>query len=335
MKLSDADIVDILIRRERGESVRSIASSFRVSISTVYRRIDIYNKEKRLGAKKRSRVKKLPTSELERIREFTTGDPFASDGEVIGTLGLNISAKTLRRYCRSMGLSKYRAPKKFYVAPIHCEERLWVARRRCAWTADQWNRIVFTDESGLDNSGFQQMYVRRPRGKRLNAKYVYRAPNATKRINYFSWVTCRGVGELIVYDRMDSQTFCHEVLPVMMQRLRAEFGGDNFQIIHDNAPFYTSNYTTLHLSRTGFDKFFISIPPYSPDMNIIEHLWAVLRRKVKRHCFMHGQSRGRAFAELVKNFWSAIPSSMIENLYRSLPVRLTRIVEAEGLPTKY
>lgn len=213
---------------------------------------------------------------------------------------------------------------------------MWVARRRCSWTMDQWNRIVFSDESGIDNSGFQQMFVRRPRGSRFNARYVYRAPNSTKRINYFSWVTCRGVGELIVYeDTMDSKMFCHGALPLIIQSLREEFGGDDFRIIHDNASFYTSDYTTVHLSRTGFDKFFIPIPPYSPDMNIIEHLWEVLRRKVKRHCFVHGQSRGRDFTQLVRNFWYETPSSMIENLYRSLPVRLTRIVEAEGLPTKY
>lgn len=334
MKLNDIAVCDILLRRERGESVSSIASLYQVRVSTIYRRIEIYHKEKRLGAKKRSRVKKLPTSDIQRIKEFLERDPFSSNRAVIETLQINISLRTLRRYCKAMNLLQYRAPRKFYVSPVYCDERMTVARRRCSWSEDQWKRTVFTDESGLDNSGFQQLHVHRPRGRRFDPRYLYRAPNGTKRI-YFSWVSSRGVGDLIIYDRMDSQFFCHEVVPVMIDKLREDFGNDDFLIVHDNAPFYTSHYTTVYLSRTGYDKYFISIPPYSPDMNIIEHLWAVLRQKVKRDCFPYGQSRGREFEQLVIRCWAETPINMVVNLYQSLPVRMRAIVEAEGLPTRY
>lgn len=64
----------------RALRVQSIAISCQVSISTVYRRIEIHKEEKKLGSKKGRIVDELPMSELERI---WTADPFAPDGELI------------------------------------------------------------------------------------------------------------------------------------------------------------------------------------------------------------------------------------------------------------
>lgn len=153
-----------------------------------------------------------------------------------------------------MDLNKFRSPKKFYVAPNHCDERMIVANRRSGWIVDRWKNVVFCDESGLDNSGEQLKRVRRPRGQRFNSRYIYRHPNRSLRINYFSWVSKFGVGNLMVYKTMNATLFCTEIRSQMIESLRAQFRNDNFLIVHDNAKFYTCNETTDYLYRTGYDK---------------------------------------------------------------------------------
>lgn len=187
------------------------------------------------------------------------------------------------------------------MSPEHCEERLSVANIRLNWTLDQWKRIFFCDEAGIDNSGLQVKTVRRPRGQRYSPNFVYRHPNKSLRINYFSWVSAHGVGELIVYKRMDAKFLCEEIIPHMIETLKNTFNSDNFLIVHDNASFFTGAKATEYLTRSRNDRYFLSIPPYSPEMNIVENLWAYLRHFVKRDCFLHGRiDRRLDFIEKVK-----------------------------------
>lgn len=335
-KMTDADVARAYSLQQGGKNINEIARTFRVSRTTIYRRLKAFERENRLGVKKRERVDKLTRRDKERIRQYLEREPFATNAEVIASLGLGISQCTLARVCKKLGLPKFRSPKKFYVDPENCDERMRVANRCLQWTSDQWKKVVFCDEAGLDNSGAQLKTVRRPRGERFNRDYIYRHPNKSLRINYFSWVSKFGVGNLIVYKKMNAKVLCRDVIPFMIESLRAQFGSDNFRIIHDNAKFFTCDYTTLYLFHTGFDKFFLPIPPYSPDMNLIENLWAYLRQKVKEQCFLNGQTRKRKdFIREVRNVWNSIPNSIIDNLYQSLPRRMEAIVRAEGYPTRY
>jgi len=46
-------------------------------------------------------------------------------------------------------------------------------------------------------------------------------------------------------------------------------------IYRDNAAFARGRKTIKFLSERDLEKLFIPVPPYSPDMNIIENLWAM------------------------------------------------------------
>lgn len=335
-KLSESDVCRAYAMRQSKVSMTTIARTFNVSKSTIYRRLAIFENENRLGAKKRDRVNKLGLRDMNRIKEYVGSNPFATNAEILTKLALPIGQATLARYCKKLNLTKYRSPKKFYVSPEHCEERVSVANIRLNWTQSQWKRVVFCDEAGVDNSGMHLKTVRRPKGQRYNSDFVYRHPNKSLRINYFSWVSAYGVGELIVYKRMDAKYLCTEVIPHMVESLKSTFNSDDFLIVHDNASFFAGPRAVSYLTRNGCGRYFLSIPPYSPEMNIIENLWAYLRYNVKRDCFLYGRiDRRTEFIETVKNIWDNIPNSMIQHLYESLPRRMEAIVRKQGLSIKY
>lgn len=68
---------------------------------------------------------------------------------------------------------------------------------------------MFADKSGLDNSGKHFRRVRRPLGTRFDQQYSFRHQNATlARVNFFSYLSKYGVGELIYYKTMNQETYC-------------------------------------------------------------------------------------------------------------------------------
>jgi len=62
---------------------------------------------------------------------------------------------------------------------------------------------------------------------------------------------------------MGSAIYC-QIMANLIAHLKEVFGEEDFFIYHDNAGFSRSRETIQFL-----EKFFMPVPPYSPDMNII------------------------------------------------------------------
>lgn len=176
-----------------------------VSRATIFRRIASFKKDDRLGRKEGRRPRKLPKDDEVRLQRMLESDPYESYGEIKEQLNLPVSTTTIRRLCTMFGLLKRVSAKKFAISDLDCERRLMVARNRKYWTLTQWRRIVFTDESGIDNSGLQRRLIWRPPGKRFDPKYFYKSPNKTLRVNFFCWASAKGLGKLTFVNNMNSE----------------------------------------------------------------------------------------------------------------------------------
>jgi hypothetical protein len=96
--------------------------------------------------------------------------------------------------------------------------------------------------------------------------------------------------------------------------------GERF--MQDNAPVHTAILTKEYLM--DHRVWTIDWPPYSPDLNPIEHMWWALKRKLHElhpefDQLGNSQEEWDLFLEGLKEAWAAIPDKLIRKLITSMP----------------
>ncbi|KAI5847677.1 transposable element Tc1 transposase, partial [Morchella snyderi] len=74
-------------------------------------------------------------------------------------------------------------------------------------------------------------------------------------------------------------------------------------------------------------------PPQSPDLNLIEALWADMETEL-------GEAVGRVndievLKIMLRNAWNSIPVDKLDSLIRSMPRRLAAVIAVGGHATPY
>ncbi len=72
-------------------------------------------------------------------------------------------------------------------------------------------------------------------------------------------------------------------------------------------------------------------PANSPDLNPIENLWGIVKRK-RRDTRPNNADDLKA---TVKETWASIPPQQCHKLITSMPHRIEALIKAKGAPTKY
>lgn len=327
---------------EVSEDVHMTAKRHKCSVSTVYRIAG----EK--GAKARSRRKtgthkkntsrrKEVTTRVGRLRNLVaetievhgrTFPKFGSAPKLAKALktqfGDCVTDRTVRRTLKEAKLC-YRIRKS-----VPTRRRVDLnARRAFRGRITNMNKdlIVFSDETWLstqENTGRGQWVDKGqaplPRETRDRRNLPRIMVWAAIGVNYKSDLiifptTSKGEDE---YDprkayRLTADRYIRTCLSKVVPDLKAK--GLVFQ--QDGARAHTAKQTSAYLERKGIQRIH-DWPPYSPDLNMIEKLWATLHRRVGEKCPTTLEELKRAAREA----WDEIPQSVINNHCRHFATAL-------------
>jgi transposase len=95
--------------------------------------------------------------------------------------------------------------------------------------------------------------------------------------------------------------------------------------MQDNASPYVSEDTLQNLDALDI-KLIEDWPPYSPDLNPIEILWAIMSREVEKSM----PSNRAALIFLGQNIWIQIPQTTINALVQKFPHNLAKVIQFGG-----
>ena len=244
---------------------------------------------------------------------------------------ISCSYATVKRRLRQNNLFGHRPVKKPFVSAKNRRARLKFAKEHLNWTANQWSKVLWSDESKFNMFGSDGIkYVRRPIGLRNDVKYqVPTVKHGGGSVMVWSCFSRDGVGPIYrVQGIMDQNMYKGIIKDIMLPHAKDKMLCSwTFQ--HDNDPKHTSKLVTEFLAQKKVRIF--EWPSQSPDLNPIEHLWEHIERKVS----VRKPSNQHDLFELIKRTWEEIPIDVLINLVDSMPRRCNAVVAAKGFPTKY
>lgn len=251
---------------------------------------------------------------------------------VAEVVGKQVSSKTIKRYLALDGL-KAAIPRRVpLIKPPNKKKRLEFALKYIHKPKSFWESVIWSDETKLNLfSSYGRTWVWRRQGEELSEKCT------NKTVKHFGgsimlWgcMNSRGVGKLVRIDGiMDSLKYVVLLQENLM--VSAEYFELNQGMIfqQDNDPKHKSRITSAFFEENHINL--LEWPSQSPDINVIEHLWAYIKKKYAESPVT---SKADAWIRIL-NIWSQVPPEFTQRLVDSIYHRLEAVIRSKGGATNY
>ncbi|TKA70157.1 hypothetical protein B0A49_13150, partial [Cryomyces minteri] len=177
---------------------------------------------------------------------------------------VEISNETIRGILKKHYIFHWISKKRPFLTKQTAKVRLDWARARVSWTEEQWKNIMWSDECSVE------------RGSGKKPVWIWGTPSQKWEKDF---ITEHRTGkEISVMHNGYSAGSYVEVLEDQLP----EYYKPGMKFMQDNARIHTAKATKEFLEEHGVET--IEWPPYSPDMNPIEHAWIHLKRLVYHVC---------------------------------------------------
>uniref|UniRef100_A0A8C7SD05 Transposase Tc1-like domain-containing protein n=1 Tax=Oncorhynchus mykiss TaxID=8022 RepID=A0A8C7SD05_ONCMY len=229
-----------------------------------------------------------------------------------GTHNPSISVQTVRNRLREAGLRACKPVVRQVLTRHHRQQRcLWAETHR-RWTRQEWQKVLFTDES--------RFCLTRGDGRIRGSIWKWRVRHGLGR--------CPSSTELVVIaSNLNAMRYREDILlPHVVHFLQAH---PDMTLQHDNA--------TSHIARSVCDFLqdrnvsALPWPAKRQHLYPIEHDWDLLDRRVRARAIPPRNVRELAGA-LVEE-WGNISQQELANLVQAMRRRCTAVLNAAGAPT--
>ncbi len=209
---------------------------------------------------------------------------------------------------------------------------------------DQWGNVIWSDEASVARgSGKTPEWVFGIPKQKWDRDKVMEVPSG-KPFSIMVWGAFWGSGrsDLYLLDR-DFESKKHGYSAASyIQILDHNLAGiwePGLVFMQDNAPIHRARKSKLWFQEMGIEV--MEWPSYSPDLNPIENLWALLKKEAYKvypdldKLKGKGEEAETQLFQILQKAWGNIREKVIEGLISSMPRRCEALIIAEGWHTKY
>lgn len=303
---------------------------------TCYREKDRMNNQlkRRSGA-----PRKLSDEQRDHLYNLTIHqNPYITNRELVAEVDETIKKGSIQRLLREMGRRKWRQKQRPEIKVHQAEKRLQWARTYEQFTSESWARVKWSDECTAERgSGIRPTWTfTRPCNQlREHDIQEIRCGKSVKKMLWAAFGQDTRTGLIPLDGDPDSARggvsarvivdLYTAFLPSILQP------GDIF--MQDNASVHTARIVRTTLQNMGVNM--MVWPAYSPDLNPIENLWALMKAEIHKLYpdLEFADDNNDTLVDLIeaaKEAWHEIDSTVLYNLSITIPYRVQAVIEADG-----
>lgn len=335
--LSDFDRGRAIGRLEEGATVTKVAAAMGVSKSVISRLKKSFESGNALRKHAGGRARKTTPAEdkyltvtAKRNRRST---PRQLAVDLACSTGTQVSARTVSRRLNMVGLYARKPVVCLPLKTCHRRQRLQWCKEHYQWSEQKWSTVMFSDESRFtltSDSGHQHIW--RERGTRCQQQNVHTRNRYSPGVMVWAGIMVNGRTPLHIFTggTVTSDKYCREILLGHVRLFRGAVGPE-FVLMDDNARPHRSYAVCDTLESEDITR--MTWPPYSPDLNPIEHAWDALGRRVASRTMPP-----RTVEELSKALieeWEQMPMQLLNTLVHSMNNRCKVCISVRGGHTPY
>jgi transposase len=327
----------IIAYHEKKIGLTKIHEKTNVAISTIKKIIEKWKKSGVIVNLPRSGRKKCTTTRQDRlIIQHMERNPRLSvpklEAELKTNYQLEVSKTTIRKRLNKAGYHGRRPSKKPWLSTRNVRRRLEWARAHVNWTVDQWKTVLWSDETKVNlfgSDGINKIW--RKRGERLRKKNllptVKHGGGSIMVWGCFNW---KGVGNIhVIPGIMTKEVYLDLLENNLMSSKRKLRLQNNFIFQQDGDPKHTAKIVSEWFTKNRIKK--LDWPAQSPDMNPIEHLWTIIKRKVRERA----PTNKTELEKVLREEWELLDKDTMKKLVESMPQRVAEVIKARGGHTHY
>jgi DDE superfamily endonuclease len=278
---------------------------------------------------------------------------------IIHETGIICDPRTLRRALHRLGMHRALAIPKPFLTVTTKTARMTFCSFVSDWDILDWCRAICYDEAAMHRGGNRKFWVTRFPFEKYEDDCL--APKFAKipKVMIGGAIAVDVKGPLIIFEKdkgmtnakgnVDSNSYIDHVLPRLVEfydevrtHLQEREGGFSVTdpsraeyqplLLQDNASSHTAHRAVAALRESGMQEV-PSFPPCSPDLNPIEGVWNLLKRRIYQR-----QPRPTKYAELIEAIreeWDALEPDDYVEFILSMPERVQAVLAANGGQTKY
>ena len=197
------------------------------------------------------------------------------------TSGGTVSRFTVLRRLKEAGLIARTTAQKPLISKKNQKTRLQFAQQHVLWSAEQWAKVHFPDESKFNLIGFDgKKYVRHKLGERLSVKCVKKTVKfGGGSVMVWGVISAAGSGPLVrLHGRVNAAVHKELLQQHAVPYLRAATAQPPI-FMQDYAPCLEAKSVTTFLTDEGIAV--MNWPPQSPDLNPIENIWKIVGERAQ------------------------------------------------------
>ncbi len=336
MRLSDEKRAVIIHLHKQGKSNKKIAMEVKCSMKGVAGTI---NRWKTTGStddqKGRGRKRISSTREDRTLVRLSLSDRKRTSTDLRrewkDSTGVEASSSVVRRRLLENGLRGCKAKRKPLLSEKQRKARLAWAKTHRSWTAEQWAKVLFSDESTftLQNHAGNNFVRRRP-GEEFNPQCILPTVKHPMSVMVWGCMSAAGVGRLkVVEGMMNANKYIEVLTGVMLPSAREMFTG-NWTFQDDNAPCHRAKKVKEWATSQQVD--FLNWPAQSPDLNPIENLWQKIGLEISKR---KPTNKRELIEKIIEAWYRVVTPEDTKKLVESMPRRCRAVIANKGWPTKY